>query len=90
MVMELRAAAGLLLLAIGAQVGAADAQAGKAVADARCIQCHEADDWSGEDAAGLESLIADIVAGKLKHKQTLALSPAEIANIAAYWAESSR
>lgn len=90
MVRELRAAAGVLALTICAPAGAADMQAGKAVADARCIQCHDADDWSGEDAAALESLIADIVAGKVKHKQTLALSPAEIANIAAYWAESSR
>ena len=90
MVTGSRTVAGLVLLAIGAQAGAADVQAGKAIADARCIQCHDADDWSGEDAAALESLIADIVAGKVKHKQKLVLSPAEIANIAAYWAESSR
>ena len=51
----------------------------------KCVACHEADDWEGEDAASLESLISDIVAGKVKHKSKLELSPAEIANIAAYW-----
>jgi mono/diheme cytochrome c family protein len=90
MIRDLRAALGLMLLAIAGQAGAADVQAGKAVADARCLQCHDADDWSGEDAAALESLIADIVARKVKHKLPLALSPAEISNIAAYWADSSR
>jgi mono/diheme cytochrome c family protein len=69
---------------------AADAAAGKAVAQSQCIQCHEADDWDGEDAAALESLIRDIVAGKVKHKTKLDLTPQQIAAIAAYWGESSR
>lgn len=90
MVTILRAAAAGSLLAIGAHANAADVQAGKSIADARCIHCHEADDWSGEDAAALESLMADIVAGKVKHKVKLTLSQAEIADIAAYWAASSR
>jgi cytochrome c553 len=64
---------------------AADAQAGRSVAQSKCAQCHDADDWEGEDAASLESLIRDIVAGKVKHKGKLELSAAEIANIAAYW-----
>ena len=68
-----------------APANAADISAGKAAAQAKCIECHEADDWEGEDAASLESLIRDIVAGKVKHKKKLDLSPAEIANIAAYW-----
>jgi mono/diheme cytochrome c family protein len=80
--------AGLLCASPGAI--AADAEAGRAAASARCIQCHEADDWDGEDAASLESLIRDIVAGKVKHKQKIELTPAEIANVAAYWAESSK
>jgi mono/diheme cytochrome c family protein len=74
-----------LLCAGGAQ--AADAQAGRSAAQGKCAQCHEADDWEGEDAASLESLIRDIVAGKVKHKGKLELSPAEIANIAAYWGQ---
>ena len=68
----------------------ADVQAGKAAAQSKCIQCHEADDWEGESAASLESLIRDIVAGKVKHKGALQLSPAEISDIAAYWGESSQ
>jgi mono/diheme cytochrome c family protein len=69
---------------------AADMQAGKAIAQAKCSQCHEADDWEGEDAASLESLIRDIVAGKVKHKGKLELTSAETANIAAYWADASK
>ena len=64
---------------------AADALAGRSTAQSKCAQCHDADDWEGEDAASLESLIRDIVAGKVKHKNKLELTPAEISNIAAYW-----
>lgn len=79
-----------LLMAVGAtfygaMCPAADVTAGKAAAQAQCVSCHEADDWQGESAASLESLIRDIVAGKVKHKNKLQLSEAEIANIAAYW-----
>jgi cytochrome c553 len=65
---------------------AADAAAGKAVARAQCAECHEADDWEGEDTNSLTALIRDIVAGKAKHKRPLQLSDADIQNIAAYWA----
>jgi mono/diheme cytochrome c family protein len=69
---------------------AADAQAGRSVAQSKCGECHDADDWEGEDAASLESLIRDIVAGKVKHKRKLELDPAEIANIAAYWGQGGK
>lgn len=69
---------------------AADAQAGRSTAQGKCAQCHEADDWEGEDAASLESLIRDIVAGKVKHKNKLELGAAEIANIAAYWGQGKK
>jgi mono/diheme cytochrome c family protein len=78
------ALAGATLLFASAAADAADPQAGEA-ASQKCIQCHDADDWEGEDAASLESLIRDIVAGKVKHKTRLELTPAEVANIAAYW-----
>lgn len=78
-----------LFCAAGA-VQAADAQAGRGAAQSKCAQCHEADDWEGEDAASLESLIRDIVAGKVKHKNKLELSAAEIANIAAYWGQGKK
>ena len=69
---------------------AADVQAGKAASQAKCIACHDADDWEGESAASLESLIRDIVAGSVKHKQPLQLTPTEVADIAAFWGESSQ
>jgi mono/diheme cytochrome c family protein len=68
---------------------AADVQNGKAVAQAKCIECHSADDWEGEDAKSLESLIRDIVGGKVKHKRKLELTSAEMADIAVYWAAAS-
>ena len=77
------ALAALSIIANGAQ--AADVQAGRSAAQGKCAQCHDADDWEGEDAASLESLIRDIVAGKVKHKGKLELTGAEISNIAAYW-----
>lgn len=69
---------------------AADAQAGRSAAQSKCAQCHDADDWEGEDAASLESLIRDIVAGKVKHKGKLELNATEIANIAAYWGQGKK
>lgn len=81
----------LLALSFGPlSVLAADVQAGKAVSQAKCIECHEADDWEGESVASLESLIGDIVAGKVKHKRPLQLTPAEVADIAAFWGQSSQ
>lgn len=84
------AAALIALLLAGALAEAADVQAGRAAAQAKCVQCHEADDWEGEDAASLESLIRDIVAGKVKHRSKIELTSEEIANIAAYWDQASR
>ena len=84
------------LLILAASLGAsgvaqaADVQAGRVTAQSKCAQCHEADDWEGEDATSLESLIRDIVAGKVKHKNKLELSAAEIANIAAYWGQGKK
>lgn len=80
-------AAALLSLTMSAR--AADPQAGKATAQAQCAQCHAAGDWEGEDAALLESIMLDIVAGKVGHRTPMKLTPTEIANIAAYWGESS-
>jgi mono/diheme cytochrome c family protein len=77
-------------LGAGGVALAADAQAGRSVAQSKCAECHDADDWEGEDAASLESLIRDIVAGKVKHKRKLELNAAEIANIAAYWGQGGK
>jgi mono/diheme cytochrome c family protein len=65
---------------------AADAVAGKTVAQAKCAACHEPADWKGETDASLQSLMRDVVSGKIKHnKARIELSDADIANIAAYW-----
>jgi len=77
--------AALTLLSIVLNSGAADINAGKAAAQTKCAECHAATDWEGEDAASLESLIRDIVAGKVKHKGKIDLTSAEISNVAAYW-----
>lgn len=84
------AAAAVLAFSLGASAQAADLAAGKSAAQTKCAQCHDADDWEGEDAASLESLIRDIVAGKVKHKGKLDLSAPEIANIAAYWGQGGK
>jgi mono/diheme cytochrome c family protein len=81
---------GMALAFVAMSVNAADVGAGRATAQAKCVTCHEADDWTGEDAASLQSIIRDIVIGKVKHKQKIQLSPAEIDNIAAYWAQGKR
>lgn len=77
-----------LALPFGANAG--DVGAGKSAANAKCVQCHEADDWEGESAASLEGIIRDIVAGKVKHKEKLDLTPAEISDIAAYWGAAGK
>jgi len=69
-----------------ASASAADVDAGQAKVTQLCAECHRSRDWSGETTAALESLIADIVAGKVKHSQRkLQLTPQEIADVAAYW-----
>jgi cytochrome c553 len=78
------------LISPSSPVMAADVQSGKTTAQAKCVECHEADDWEGESAASLESLMRDIVAGKVKHKRPLDLSPTEMSDIAAYWSQGSQ
>lgn len=79
----------ILTMSTPAVAQAADAQAGRVVSQ-KCVQCHEADDWEGEDAASLQSLINDIIAGKVKHKTRIELTPAEVANIAAFWGSGGK
>jgi len=76
----------LMLSALNCNAYAADAEAGKAKVTQLCAECHRPKDWNGETTAALESLIKDIVAGKINHSQRkLQLAPQEIADIAAYW-----
>lgn len=76
----------MFLTAYASNSYGADPAAGEALVKSRCATCHEAKDWEGEKAESLEALINDVVAGKTKHKVKLELSPAEIADIAAFWA----
>jgi mono/diheme cytochrome c family protein len=65
---------------------AADVEAGRATVAQLCAECHRPKDWSGETPAALESLIKDVVAGKVAHSQRkLTLTPKEISDIASYW-----
>jgi cytochrome c2 len=83
------AIATIFALSVSFSAQAADAQAGR-VASQKCVQCHEADDWEGEDAASLQSLINDIIAGKVKHKTRIELTAAEAADIAAFWGSGGK
>lgn len=86
--LQISLAAALMFAAGG--VHAADTALGKTVSQAQCSQCHEPDDWEGESAKALESLIRDIAAGKVKHKTPIDLTGEQIAAIAAYWAQASK
>ena len=79
-----------MLLGLAGAADAADPAAGKAKVEAVCSECHEAEEWAEEDIASLQAKIANVVAGKAKHKKKLALSDEEIASIAAYWAGASK
>lgn len=79
----------LVLFAPGAW--AADVATGKAIAQAKCAACHQPADWSGETAASLQSLIGDVVSGKVKHhKAKVELTDTDIANVAAYWLSAKK
>jgi mono/diheme cytochrome c family protein len=62
----------------------ADAAAGKATFDKVCAECHEADDFKGEDVKDITAKIEEISAGKMKHKKAFKLSAQEASDVAAY------
>lgn len=68
---------------------AADPAAGKAEVDKVCGACHQPADWKGKSAEQLETQIKGVVAGKTKHPKKLALTDAQVADVAAYWAASA-
>jgi len=74
-----------VLFSVGA-AAAGNAEAGKAKVAQLCAECHRPGDWSGETQPALQSLIKDIVEGKVPHsKRMLNLTDQDIADIAAYW-----
>jgi cytochrome c553 len=79
---------GAILLAILAAQNslAANVEAGKAKVSQMCAECHRPADWSGETQVALQSLIRDVVSGKVPHsKRSIKLTDQEIADIAAFW-----
>ncbi|HTW76033.1 MAG TPA: hypothetical protein VMD56_14065 [Steroidobacteraceae bacterium] len=69
---------------------AADTSAGKTLAQQQqCATCHQPADWQGSSAGQIQDKISGVVAGKLKHPKKLDLTPAQIADIAAYWASAA-
>lgn len=79
-------ASGALISSQAALAG--DAKAGEAKAEP-CLECHEpAEDFADTSAADIEASIKKIVSGGMKHKKKLALSDADIADIAAYFASA--
>lgn len=79
------------VFAVSAQTAAAaDAAAGKSLTEQyQCAQCHMPEDWQGNSAAQMQTKIAGVVAGKLKHPKKLELTQSQIADIAAYWSGAS-
>lgn len=74
------------LILVGVSALSADIEAGKTKVAQQCAECHRLADWNGETQAALESLIKDILAGKVQHnKRAFKLSDQDAANIAAYW-----
>jgi mono/diheme cytochrome c family protein len=59
---------------------------GKAKFEADCAECHEAGDFTGEDAKALGETLKKIVAGQQKHKGKISLTDAEIASVASFMA----
>lgn len=80
------------LLSVSGAALAADAAAGKKKAEGCMADCHVPnEDFAGKDAASIEKSIKEVQAGKVKHKKKLpALSDADIADIAAYFAAEGK
>jgi cytochrome c553 len=73
-------------LAFSGAALAGDAAAGKAKAE-MCMDCHEpAEDFAGASADEIAGKIKTIVSGQMKHQKKLALSDADVADIAAFFA----
>jgi mono/diheme cytochrome c family protein len=68
----------------GVAGNAAVTNAGKAVFEKSCAECHEVGEFAGKPAADLQERLGGIVAGKVKHKPPLKLSDAERQSLAAY------
>jgi len=65
---------------------AGDAEAGKAVYEANCAECHYEDDFAGSSTEEIVTMITSVRSGGTEHKgDTSGLSDEDIVNIATYW-----
>ena len=81
-----RVTAAAILLSIGISVpaAAADIAAGQQVFEHNCAACHQLKGYAGKSDAELEAALKGMVAGTVAHPKKLTLSPADIADVAAY------
>jgi len=89
MIKKLSLLAAAPLLFWGSVSTAGDVAAGKAAFDANCGECHYEDDFSGESVEDIMGMINGVKSGEVEHKgseETAAVSDADLANIAVYWA----
>jgi len=73
-------------LAFSGAAMAGDAAAGEGKAE-MCLDCHEpSEDFAGQSADDIAAKIKGVASGETKHQKKLALSDADIADIAAFFA----
>jgi mono/diheme cytochrome c family protein len=75
----------LLSLVFSVSAGAA-APCGKTIFNDTCAECHEADEFAGENQNKIAEDIGKIIAGETKHKKALKLDHEQVAAVAAYMA----
>jgi mono/diheme cytochrome c family protein len=65
---------------------AGDAEAGKAVFEANCAECHYEDDFAGQSTEEIVTMINSVRGGGTEHKgDASGLSDEDVVNIATYW-----
>ena len=77
------------VLAAAETASAADAAAGGKIVAQVCSACHDPTSWKGKSAAQIDARIHKVVAGKVMHPIKLTLTDAQMANVAAYWAQQA-
>lgn len=64
----------------------ADIAAGAAIVKRACSACHVPYTWKGKSPRQIEALIRNIMVGKAPHPKKIMLTDAQVADVAAYWA----
>ena len=76
-------------LGASAAVNATDASAGGKIVAQVCSACHDPASWKGKSATQIDALIHKVGAGKVMHPIKLTLTNAQMADVAAYWAQEA-